>query len=65
MKNQEAFIAKINAVNPGCYWAGISELDAIKAETGGAILDAMCLAFQYGFLRGQNAEKNKRRKKKS
>jgi hypothetical protein len=65
MKNPEAFIEKVRAVNPGNYWAAAEELNAIRTFAKEDFFDSMCMMFQYGFLRGQNAEKNKRRKKKA
>jgi hypothetical protein len=63
MKNPEAFIAKVNAVKPGNYCATGGELHAIMVATNENLFDSMYMAFQYGFLRGQNAEKNRRKKK--
>ena len=63
MFNPEEFIAKISAVDPGKYDMSIPELFAIRDSHGSDHpLELIALAFQYGFLRGQRAEKNRRRK---
>ena len=63
MFNPEEFIAKIDAVNPGNYGMSLPELFAIRDSRGPDYpLETIALAFQYGFLRGQRAEKNRRRK---
>jgi len=63
MKNQEAFIDKLEAVRAGNYSMGTPEMQALYSATASDAGRAMILAFRYGFLRGQNAEKNRRKKK--
>lgn len=56
-------LEKISAVRPGSYdlnWAELHELSAIARDSR---VDAIVLAYKYGFLRGGNAEKANAKRK--
>ena len=56
------FIEKIRAGWNGGRALGTKELDAIYEAANGELFQAVRMAFNCGFLRGQNAEKRRKRK---
>lgn len=56
-------IEKIKAVNPGNYAMKAEEVGILLEEAHENAFRALILAFNYGFMRGQNAEKNRAKKK--
>lgn len=54
-------LEKIKAVDVGNYYIHTGDaIDLVRAADGNAIMTAF-LAYRYGFMRGQNAEKAKRK----
>ena len=47
--------------DPGEYWLNTEELDALKEYFEVDMFDTFSVAFQYGFLKGQRAEKAKQK----
>ncbi len=64
MFDQEKFIEKIAAVKPGVHDMNTDELTAI-VNTGGGALEASFIAFRFGFLKGQRAERAEQRKREA
>jgi len=63
-----SLIEKIEAVDTGkyelCAGAMTEILNFSRKSASGALYTSMVLGYQYGFMRGQNAEKARRRKAK-
>ena len=56
-------IEKVKAVNAGRYDMSVGEMIELLNTADGNAANAMLLAFKYGFMRGQSAEKARAKKK--
>lgn len=56
-------LEKIKAVNPGTYDMSMRGLRKILDYSKGDTSSGLIMAFQYGFVRGQNAEKARAKRK--
>ena len=56
-------IEKVKAVNMGNYGMNCSEFFDLLREADKGVPDAILLAFKFGFIRGQRAEKAHTKKK--
>lgn len=58
-------LQKIKAINPGRYAIRCPEVLEIHEASKAFWFEEISLAYKYGFMRGQNAEKNRDRKARS
>ncbi len=61
MFDAEKFIRMVRAVEPGNYQMRLSEILALH-DHNSEWFDAITDAFRFGFLKGQRAEKARRKK---
>ena len=62
VRRSEKLIEKVTAVDAGNYSMTSRDMMAFFDAGNGDMCSVVMMAFQYGFLRGQNAERNRKRK---